>query len=41
VIAAVAVWFFGIETRGRTLTEIDDALTAPVGTRMEAETAAR
>jgi MFS transporter, putative metabolite:H+ symporter len=35
LIAAAAIWFIGFETRGRTIAEIDDALTQP------AEAAAR
>jgi putative MFS transporter len=30
VLGAFAIWFIGFETRGRTLDEIDSALTAPV-----------
>jgi putative MFS transporter len=29
LVAAVAIWFIGIETRGRTIEEIDGTLTAP------------
>ena len=29
VLGAVAFWFIGFETRGRTIEEIDAALTAP------------
>jgi MFS transporter, putative metabolite:H+ symporter len=29
LVAAAAIWFIGIETRGRTIAEIDSALTAP------------
>ena len=31
LVAAAAIWFIGIETRGRTIAEIDSALTAPAG----------
>jgi MFS transporter, putative metabolite:H+ symporter len=36
VLGALAIWFFGIETRGRTIDEIDSALTASVGTKAPA-----
>jgi MFS transporter, putative metabolite:H+ symporter len=30
VVAALAIWFIGFETRGRTIAEIDSDLAAPV-----------
>jgi hypothetical protein len=29
LVAAAAIWFIGIETKGRTIGEIDSTLTAP------------
>ena len=37
VVAALAIWFIGFETRGRTIEEIDSDLTAP--TRVKARVA--
>jgi putative MFS transporter len=37
VLGALAIWFIGFETRGRTIAEIDRALTAP--TRVKAPSA--
>jgi hypothetical protein len=37
IIAALAIWFIGFETRGRTIEEIDSDLTAP--TRVKARVA--
>ena len=40
LVAAAAIWFIGIETRGRTIAEIDSALTAPQA-ELAPETATR
>jgi putative MFS transporter len=40
VLGAVAFWFIGFETRGRTIDEIDGALARPAGAARPAETTA-
>ncbi len=41
LLGAAAIWFIGIETRGRTISEIDNTLTAPTGVEMARETAGK
>ncbi len=41
LVAAAAIWFIGIETRGRTIGEIDSTLTAPEAVELAPEPATR
>jgi putative MFS transporter len=41
LVAAVAIWIIGIETKGRTIEEIDSALTAPAQVKLAPEAATR
>jgi putative MFS transporter len=41
LVGAAAIWFIGIETKGRTIAEIDNTLTAPDATALTPETATR
>jgi len=39
LVGAAAIWFIGIETKGRTIAEIDNTLTAPAGAALTREAA--
>lgn len=41
LVAAAAIWFFGIETKGRTIAEIDSTLTGATGGELASEAASR
>jgi MFS transporter, putative metabolite:H+ symporter len=41
LVGAAAIWFIGIETRGRTFADIDNAMTAPADTELRPEVATR
>ena len=41
LVGAAAIWFIGIETKGRTISEIDDTLTAPADAVLVRDVAAR
>ena len=41
LVAAAAIWFIGIETKGRTIGEIDSTLTAPEAVELAPEPATR